>query len=80
MHRPAGGITVEERVPHGGVGAELEQDIDRRFPAGLGGEMQGWDPFAVARPAETVEHMVRGTMYAPMRRTPLLRNRSAASI
>src|SRR4249919_1657442 len=33
---------------------------------------------AVARLADTVEHMVRVTMYGPTRRTPLLRSRSAA--
>jgi len=42
-----------------------------------------WVPLienVVASAAETVEHIVRGTMYAPMRRTPLLRSKSAASI
>ena len=34
---------------------------------------------AVARLAETVEHIVRGTMYGPTLRTPRLRSRSAAS-
>ena len=34
---------------------------------------------AVARLADTVEHIVRGTMYGPTLRTPRLRSRSAAS-
>ena len=34
----------------------------------------------VARQAETVEHIVRGTMYGPMRRTPALRALSIAVI
>lgn len=36
-------------------------------------------PNAVARLAETVEHIVRGTMYGPTRRTPRLRAMSAVS-
>ena len=37
-------------------------------------------PNAVASVAETVEHIVRGTMYGPTLRTPFWRSRSAASI
>src|SRR6478735_6475967 len=37
-------------------------------------------PKPVASAAETVEHIVRGTMYGPMRRTPLVLSRSPVSI
>ena len=37
-------------------------------------------PNAVASVADTVEHIVRGTMNGPTLRTPLLRSRSPVSI
>ena len=37
-------------------------------------------PNAVASFADTVEHIVRGTMYGPTRRTPFSRSRSPVSI
>src|SRR6185312_3783737 len=37
-------------------------------------------PKVVASVADTVEHIVRGTMYGPILRTPLLRSRSPVSI
>ena len=35
---------------------------------------------AVANEADTVEHIVRGTIYGPTRRTPFSRTRSPVSI